>query len=179
MNGAIYQFCHKHRGKITGNVLEVGSRNINGSIRSTLPITVGIDFIKGEGVDKVMDVVDLLKEFGPESFDCVVSLDALEHIENWDAAWQNMWGVLKPGGIALFTMAGPWKGIHGYPSDYHRMPLGDFIRVFGQNKVLDVFQGGPSLGAIAIKSGDLDMTVRPGPVGIPTSRKAPHEHFDI
>lgn len=173
MNQAIWNFCSKHKGKFSGSVLEVGSRNINGTIRSVLPITMGIDFIQGEGVDKVMNVTELLTEFGPESFDCVVSCDALEHIEDWDAAWLNMWGVLKPGGVALLTMAGPWKGVHGYPNDYYRMPLSDFMRVFGKNKIIDVFQGGPSLGAIAIKSEALDMAVRPGPVGQPTNRKAP------
>lgn len=172
MNGAIFQFASKHKNKFGGRVLEVGSRNVNGTIRDVLPITVGIDFIKGEGVDLVMNVTELLEKFGPDSFDCVVSCDALEHIEDWDAAWMNMWGVLKPGGVALFTMAGPWKGMHGYPHDYHRMPLEDFVRVFGENKVLDSFEGGPSLGAVAIKSTDLDMTIRPGKVGNPQERKA-------
>lgn len=176
MNHAIFSFCTKHRNKIGGRVLEVGSRDINGSIRSVLPITVGIDFIKGEGVDKVMNVTELLGEFGPDSFDSVVSCDALEHIEDWDGAWTNIWGVLKPGGVALLTMAGPWKGRHGYPDDYHRMPLKDFMSVFGENKVLDVFEGGPSLGAVVIKSAALNMTVRPSPVGKPVVRKASEWH---
>lgn len=176
MNQAIWSFCSKHKNKIAGEVLEVGSRDINGTIRSVLPITIGIDFIKGEGVDRVMNVGALLDEFGADYFDCVVSCDALEHIEDWDAAWRNIWGVLKPGGVALLTMAGPWKGRHGCPDDYHRMPLNDFVRVFGQNKVLDAFEGGPSLGAIAIKSTGLDMTIRPVPVGKPTVRKASEWH---
>ena len=176
MNQAIFAFASKHKNKISGRVMEVGSRDINGTVRAVLPVTIGIDFIDGTGVDKVMNVTDLLAEFGPESFDCVVSCDALEHIEDWDAAWLNMWGVLKTGGVALLTMAGPWKGMHGYPHDYHRMPLKDFVRVFGTNKVLDVFEGGPSLGAVVIKSADLDMTIRPGPVGKPKARKAEEWH---
>ena len=72
MNQATWNFCSKHKGKISGNVLEVGSRNVNGTIRDILPITVGIDFIKGEGVDRVMNVGDLLTEYGPEHFDSTI-----------------------------------------------------------------------------------------------------------
>ena len=160
MNGWILDFARKHKAKITGRVLEVGSYNVNGSVRELLPITIGVDKREGPGVDRQVNASDLIAEF-PEPFDCVVSCDALEHIEDWRAAMVNMWGVLKDGGILFLTMANPKKGVHGYPHDYWRFPLDDFCRLFGENAILDTFQGGPSLGAVVVKTHPLNLTIEP------------------
>ena len=165
MNGWILDFARKHKGKISGDVLEVGSRNVNGSVRDVLSITVGVDFLDGPGVDELCDVRDLVSHFGDRRFDCVVSCDALEHMEDWDASLTNMWGVLKPGGFFLLTMAHPKKGRHGYPHDYHRMGVDLFVKVFAGNEVLDQFEGGPSQGVLVRKVTDsVDLTIRPKPV---------------
>lgn len=165
MNGWILDFARKHKGKISGNVLEVGSRNVNGSVREVLEISTGVDFIDGPGVDVVCDVNALIDRFGAGSFDCVVSADALEHMEDWDAALVNMWGVLKPEGYFLLTMANPKKGRHGYPHDYHRMGIDLMAKVFAGNDVLDQFEGGPSQGVLVRKlTESVDLTIRPKPV---------------
>lgn len=161
MNGSILEFARKHKGKITGHVLEVGSFNVNGALRDVLPITLGIDMREGPGVDRVLSVSDLLDTFGPESFDCVCSADALEHIEDWEAALINMWGVLKSCGILFLTMANMKKGYHGYPSDWHRWPMDDFKRLFADNAVVDCFEAGPSQGLVVIKATALDLSIKP------------------
>jgi 2-polyprenyl-3-methyl-5-hydroxy-6-metoxy-1,4-benzoquinol methylase len=165
MNGWILDFARKHRGKFSGEILEVGSYDVNGALRSMLPITVGTDMREGPGVDKVISVSDLLTEYGPESFDHVCSADALEHIEDWDAALVNMWGILKPGGYLFLTMAHPKKGRHGYPHDYHRLGLSLMAQIFAGNEVLDTFEGGPSQGVLVRKqTPSVDLTIRPKPV---------------
>jgi 2-polyprenyl-3-methyl-5-hydroxy-6-metoxy-1,4-benzoquinol methylase len=161
MHSVILTFAKKHAAKFTGRVLDVGSFNVNGQLRDVLPITLGVDMSAGPGVDQVCNASDLLATFGPESFDCVCSADALEHIEDWRAAMENMWGVLRTGGVLFLTMANPRKGRHNYPNDWHRIPMPDFVRMFGDNQVLDTFEGGPSMGAVVIKAADLDLSITP------------------
>ena len=168
MNGNILDFARKHKFKIAGNVLEVGSYNVNGSIRDILPISVGIDMREGPGVDRVCSVSDLIATFGPDFFNCVVSCDALEHIEDWEAALVNMWAVLKQDGILFLTMANMKKGYHGYPHDYWRWPMVDFLKLFGQNSTVDCFEAGPSQGVVVIKSTALDLSIKPRAVECPS-----------
>ena len=65
-------------------VLEVGSRNVNGSVRDILaPLVsryVGCDLEAGDGVDVVADATRLTDVFPPESFDVVISTEMLEHV---------------------------------------------------------------------------------------------------
>jgi SAM-dependent methyltransferase len=161
MHSVILSFAKKNKSLITGRVIDVGSYNVNGQLRDVLPITIGVDMSEGAGVDQVCDVTDLIKTFGIESFDCVCSADALEHMQDWQGALENMWGVLKDGGVMLLTIANPSKGYHGYPHDYWRWELPDFIRLFGENKIVDSFIQNPSMGVCVIKSAPLDYTVKP------------------
>lgn len=161
MNETVRTFAKKHRGRITGTVLEVGSFNVNGALRDTLDVTVGIDMREGPGVDVVVSACSLVAEFGLESFNCVVSADALEHIEDWKLAMEQMWAVLKPNGVLLLTMANPDKGRHAYPDDYWRFPMADFKRLFGENEIVGEFYGGPSMGCCVIKTLPLFLDVTP------------------
>jgi SAM-dependent methyltransferase len=164
MHDNIISFAQQHASLISGRVLEVGSLNVNGTVRDVLPITIGVDFREGKGVDVVADVCDLEKLYGPESFDCVVSCDALEHMEHWDESLRNMWAVLKKDGIFLLTIAHPKKAEHGYPHDYHRIELVDMVRMFAGNEIYGSFAYKPSQGVCVKKTGSIDYSVRPFPV---------------
>lgn len=161
MHEVVLAFGRRHREKFQGETLEVGSYDVNGTIRSVLDITLGVDMAAGPGVDRVCDVRELVATFGEASWDNVVSCDALEHMEDWESALVNMWGVLKPGGLFLLTIANMKKGYHGYPSDYWRWEIDDFKRIFHNNDVLDWFLGGPSQGVLVRKSAALDLTIKP------------------
>ena len=54
-------------------ILEVGSRNVNGSVRKVLEPKsinyVGVDLFEGNGVDIVLDVANLRDQFGDDKFD--------------------------------------------------------------------------------------------------------------
>ena len=69
----------KHRDHFTGKrVLEVGSRNINGSVRNFFFECdyVGLDYHRGRGVD----VTGLAHEYDTrDPFDVVISCEAFEH----------------------------------------------------------------------------------------------------
>ena len=154
-------FAKKNNGYFKGNILEVGSYNVNGSIRAAFPITIGIDFRDGPDVDRVLDVQDVEKTYGPDSFDCVVTSNALEHIEDWRGAMNNMWNVLKPDGYMYCSLASMRKGRHAYPDDYHRWELEDFKKLFGANPILKEFNGTVSIAVIVQKKGPLTLTIEP------------------
>lgn len=108
-------------------VLEVGSLDINGSVRKYFENCdyTGIDLGEGLGVDRVAHITDLLKEateIRPEVFvsvapcafwDVVVSTEALEHDNLWLESLSAMYSLLKPNGLLLITCAGPTRAEHG------------------------------------------------------------------
>jgi SAM-dependent methyltransferase len=136
---------------LSGKVLEVGSLNVNGTIRAWVPVTVGIDLRQGKGVDKVMDACDLPKEYPAHYFDHVVSVDALEHARNWKGFVQGMWQVLKPGGLCVLAACAPGKGHHDHNGDYWRFTAEDFRRVYAAQEILDVRKLGASVGIVCRK----------------------------
>jgi SAM-dependent methyltransferase len=116
-------------------VLEVGSRNVNGSARSLIESLdpaeyIGVDIVPGPGVDELCDVVELRACFGEASFDLVVSTELIEHVKDWRAAIENLKAVLKPGGWILLTTRSSGFKVHGYPWDYWRYEPSDMARIF-------------------------------------------------
>jgi SAM-dependent methyltransferase len=116
------------------SVLEVGSYNVNGSVRSVIePLRpaeyIGVDMRPGPDVDLVMSAAELTKFFGVQ-FDVVVSAEMLEHAEDWRAAVRSMKGVLKPGGVLLLTTRSKGFPLHEYPSDFWRFEVLDMRKIF-------------------------------------------------
>lgn len=108
-------------------ILEVGSRDINGSVRKHFGGAHyhGIDMVDGDGVDEVANI-----EFGSwcidhlNNYDIVVCTEMLEHSARPWLAVNNMWNVLRnPGGVLLLTTRGFGYGYHGYPYDYTRWSI--------------------------------------------------------
>ena len=95
------------------NVLEVGSLNVNGSVK---PLFVGcdytgIDLMPGPNVDQVGHL--MTQGFGETSFDTVISLEAMEHDSLWKESLREMYRVLKPGGLLILTFATDGRAEHG------------------------------------------------------------------
>jgi SAM-dependent methyltransferase len=85
-------------------VLEIGSRDVNGSVRDLFPgaYYLGIDAAPGHGVDVVADGAD----FDPgETFDAVVSTEVLEHTPRGAEIVANACRSLSPGGVLILTAA--------------------------------------------------------------------------
>jgi SAM-dependent methyltransferase len=102
-------------------VIEIGSQDVNGSIRSCCPERfkyVGVDFVAGKGVDVVLDDPYSLP-FPDQSVDVVLSSSCLEHSEMFWLTFLEILRVLKPSGLCYLNV--PSNGsFHRYPVDCWR-----------------------------------------------------------
>jgi len=99
--------------------LEVGSRNVNGSVRELFSgVYFGVDMVEGYGVNEVMNAHDL--KLPDNEFEVVVSTEMLEHDSEFWQSMKEMGRVLKPGGHLIITARGNGFPEHSWPSDYYR-----------------------------------------------------------
>jgi SAM-dependent methyltransferase len=110
----VFEQFHVWRGDRKGlTILEIGSLNINGSVRDMLrPYSVeyvGIDPHDGPNVDVVANGQDYCHA---DFFDVVVACEVFEHTSDWKAIVQNAMKNLKDGGIFITTMAGEGRKPH-------------------------------------------------------------------
>jgi SAM-dependent methyltransferase len=116
-------------------VIEVGSMNVNGSLRETIeahgPATyIGVDLGEGPGVDEVCPAEALIARFGEESFDLVVCTEMLEHAREWRVVVTNLKHLVAPGGVLLVTTRSKGFPYHEYPFDYWRFEPDDMRAIF-------------------------------------------------
>ena len=93
------------------NVLEVGSLNINGTVRDFFSNCqyVGVDVGSGPGVDVVAYGENLT--YNDDSFDVAVSAECFEHNPEWKATFINMARMTH--GLVMFTCATTGRAEHG------------------------------------------------------------------
>jgi SAM-dependent methyltransferase len=118
-------------------VLEVGARNVNGSLRPYVeglgPASyIGVDMTPGDGVDEICYAEALVSRFGTGAFDLVLCTEMLEHARNWRDVVRNLKSVLVPGGWLLVTTRSMGFPLHEYPGDYWRFSVNDLDRMFGE-----------------------------------------------
>ncbi len=99
-------------------VLEVGSLNINGSIRSLFEDCdyLGIDVGPGEGVDLVCQGQEL--DHPEETYDVASSTECFEHNPYWAETFENMIRMTKKNGLIFFTCATDGRHVHGTRSSH-------------------------------------------------------------
>jgi hypothetical protein len=93
------------------SVLDIGGRNVNGTVRDLFPDSryVTLDIAPGDGVDIVADAAD----WTPTStFDAVVCCEVLEHTPRWPEILQTIAKALDLGGTAIITAAAPPRAPH-------------------------------------------------------------------
>jgi SAM-dependent methyltransferase len=92
---------------VRGRLLDLACGYNN--LRRTHGFGVGADVFPWEGIDvRIGDAAQL--PFRDGSFDTVSVVAALNHIPNREAALLAVMRVLRPGGLFLATMIGPWTG---------------------------------------------------------------------
>ena len=133
-------------------VLEVGSLDINGSVREffTDCAYIGIDLGEGDGVDKVVNIVDFP---GRNEYDVVISTETLEHDKQWVSSLHAMYDLLQPNGLLVITCAAPNRPEHGttrtgsadaspFTADYYRnISVEDFASILPANLFFGSYLG--------------------------------------
>jgi SAM-dependent methyltransferase len=94
-------------------ILEIGSLNINGTIRDLFENCdyTGIDVGQGDCVDIVCS--GHLYDAPDNTYDVVVSSECFEHNPEWVATFKNMQRMCKPGGLVIMTCATTGREEHG------------------------------------------------------------------
>lgn len=93
------------------DVIEIGSRNVNGGVRDLFPAAswTGVDIIDGPAVDVVADAATWMPD---TRADLVVCCEVLEHTADWPRILANAAGMLRSGGRIVVTAAGPTRAPH-------------------------------------------------------------------
>jgi len=98
-------------------VVEIGSQDVNGSLRSIVPPEfdyIGVDFVAGKGVDVVLTNPYVLP-FEENFADVVISSSCFEHSEMFWLLFLEILRISKPNG--LFYLNAPSNG------EFHRWPV--------------------------------------------------------
>jgi O-antigen biosynthesis protein len=101
--------------------VEVGSQDVNGSLKQFSPIGsqyVGVDFVAGKGVDLILDDPYSLP-FEDKSVDAVLCSSVYEHSEFFWLLFLESLRILKPNGL-LYINAPSNGMLHSYPVDAWR-----------------------------------------------------------
>lgn len=108
-----------------GPIFEFGSYQVEGQLdyadlRELFPGKpyLGCDMRSGPGVDQVEDVSAM--SFADGSAGTILCIETFEHVFEIRKAFDEVFRVLKPGGIFVITSPLNFR-IHGYPDDYWRM----------------------------------------------------------
>lgn len=122
------------------SVVELGGRHTYGlRLRVLFPNAtyVGVDVVDGDDVDVVANAVAWQPD---DPVDLVLCAEVFEHTPRWPDIVANAAAMLKPGGRAIFTCAGPGREVHGRGSDdgdrpgwYENVHFGDLAAVMRQH----------------------------------------------
>jgi SAM-dependent methyltransferase len=137
-----------------GRVLEVGSRDINGSPRVVFPEAssyIGIDSEPGPGVDLVVDAERLI-ELGMKPWaDTVVCCEVLEHTVRPWLVVAAMKQILKPGGHLWISTPAYGFPEHKFPRDCYRFGEDAYrLWIFSDMDLVDLGHVKDELGQPAI-----------------------------
>jgi len=93
------------------SVIEMGSLNINGTVRDFYNATkyVGVDLEEGPGVDLVSPAQKV--DLPDNSFDVAVSAECFEHNPFWSETFANMYRIASK--FVIFTCASDGREEHG------------------------------------------------------------------
>jgi ureidoglycolate hydrolase len=98
---------------IKGDILEIGSYDVNGTVRPFFPQEkyVGVDLTTGPGVDLVGDGHKL--SFPNGYFSVCISCEVFEHNPFWKQTFENMYRMTMDDGFIVMTCASTGRIEHG------------------------------------------------------------------
>lgn len=124
-------------------VLEVGSQNVNGSLRPFVErhspkAYIGVDLAYGRGVNIAVPLADIHNYVVPP-FDMVICTEMLEHAEEWALDMIRMTHMLTMGGTIILSTRSVGFPYHGFPHDYWRFSfeaMSNIMSVLGFNSTV-------------------------------------------
>jgi hypothetical protein len=126
-------------------VLEVGSLDINGSVRDFFTDCdyTGVDLAPGPGVDVVGEGQHLT--FDDDSFDVAISAECFEHNPSWVATFANMHRMAS--GLVVMTCASEGRPEHGTARcDPDSSPFTAYVNEYYRNLTADDFHAEFDMG---------------------------------
>ncbi len=111
MHPGAFEFVGRFATLHAVSVIEIGSRDINGSVRPHFPAAdyFGIDLYAGPAVDWVGDAMEY---DAPMPVDIVICCEVFEHSNKWPFLLHRSNHWLKPGGRIIITCAGLGREPH-------------------------------------------------------------------
>lgn len=89
----------------TAKIAELGSQDVNGTIKDYIPQSIGFDIIEAKGVDIVIKDGWITAEHR-QAYDLVVSISSFQFCPDPHMYMNEILALLKPGGILFLTMCG-------------------------------------------------------------------------
>lgn len=125
------------------SIVDIGAQNVNGSLKDVAPVGakyIGVDFVRGAGVDVVLEDPYSLP-FENDTIDIVVCSSVFEHSDFFWLLFNECIRILKPNGLLYLNV--PSNGfVHRYPVDSWRfypdagLSLVNWSRRSGYNTIL-------------------------------------------
>lgn len=112
MHAEAFWYVHQAvAGRAFGSVLDIGGRNVNGTVRDLIRCDhyTTLDIAPGDGVDIVADAADWTPT---GTFDAVVCCEVFEHTARWPEILATIATALPIGGLAIVTCAAPPRAPH-------------------------------------------------------------------
>jgi SAM-dependent methyltransferase len=141
---------NQHKEAFVGKkIIEIGSLDINGSLRSIFLNPneyIGVDLEVGRGVDLVSKGHEI--PFPSNFFDAALSSECFEHDKYWKQTFNKMYEVVKPSGFVIFSCATEGRNEHGthatdlgsspFTGDYYKnLTILDFLNNFELDQMFE------------------------------------------
>lgn len=136
-NETFWQFVNfTYKGFLDENILEVGSFDINGSVRNICASTskeyIGVDWRAGPKVDVVCLAHDMVFD---SKFKAVLSASMLEHDPHYEKSLPTMCGLVRSDGMLALSWGSARNPMHcreeAPDGEFHKLPV---------NKVLTILE---------------------------------------
>lgn len=125
MHKEAYDWTARYATEDAVEVLDLGGRDVNGSVRPLFPNALRytvVDILPGDGVDFVADA----STWEPDRlYDYVVANEVFEHTAVWPGIIRTAFKALKPGGKFIATCAGPGRPAHSAVDGLFRLLPGE------------------------------------------------------
>ena len=132
--------------------LDIGAQN--GPYAALFPRRVALDIVPGRGVQVIGDAQAL--GIGGATVDAVLCTEVLEHLPEPQRAIDEMYRVLRPGGVLILTTRFLFP-IHDAPHDYFRYTKYGLRHLLRRFEIVELAEETTAVGTLAVLTQRLGM----------------------